>query len=304
VRYWIANTDRKWFEFLADVRPDEVNFWQPNAVRPITLSPGAPWLFKLHVREGGRIVGGAFFAHYTTMTLRFAWDAFGTANGAPSFEAFVSQVRGYSARPVDVDATAIGSSVLVEPFFLPRDLWVSPPPDWSSNLTRGKTYDLEVDEGRRVWEAVTAARQLGAPATPVSDELSGYGNPIEIRPRLGQGAFRVMVTDAYDRRCVVTGERTLPVLQAAHIKPYNLVGRHEITNGLLLRSDLHTLFDRGYLTVTPDLRMHVSRRIHDEFENGRDYYALDGRSIREPSNPSLAPSKEMLDWHASTVFRA
>lgn len=304
MRYWIANTDRKWFEFLADVRPDEVNFWQPNAVRPITLSPGAPWLFKLHVREGGRIVGGAFFAHYTTMTLRFAWDAFGTANGAPSFEAFVSQVRGYSARPVDVDATAIGSSVLVEPFFLPRDLWVSPPPDWSSNLTRGKTYDLEVDEGRRVWEAVTAARQLGAPATPVSDELSGYGNPIEIRPRLGQGAFRVMVTDAYDRRCVVTGERTLPVLQAAHIKPYNLVGRHEITNGLLLRSDLHTLFDRGYLTVTPDLRMHVSRRIHDEFENGRDYYALDGRSIREPSNPSLAPSKEMLDWHASTVFRA
>jgi putative restriction endonuclease len=83
-----------------------------------------------------------------------------------------------------------------------------------------------------------------------------------------------MVTDAYDRKCVVTGERTLPVLEAAHIKPYNLVGRHEISNGLLLRSDLHTLFDLGYMTVTPDdLRVRVSRRIHEEFENGREYYA-------------------------------
>ena len=64
----------------------------------------------------------------------------------------------------------------------------------------------------------------------------------------------------------------MPVLEAAHIKPYNLVGRHEISNGLLLRSDLHTLFDLGYMTVTPDdLRVRVSRRIHDEFENGREY---------------------------------
>ena len=303
MRYWIANTDRKWFEFLADARPDEVNFWQPNAVRPITLTEGAPWLFKLHVREGGLIVGGAFFAHYTTMTPRFAWDAFQEANGAPTFDAFVSQLRGYSARYLDVDATQIGSSVLVEPFFLPRDLWVAPPADWSSNLTRGKTYDLEVGEGRRVWELVVGARQLSSPVTPLNDEPSGYGDPIAVRPRLGQGAFRVMVTDAYDRRCVVTGERTLPVLQAAHIKPYNLVGRHDVTNGLLLRSDLHTLFDRGYVTVTPDLRMHVSRRIHDEFENGRDYYAFDGRPIREPRDPGLAPAGEMLDWHASTVFR-
>lgn len=303
MRYWIANTDRAWFEYLAGIQPDEVNFWQPNAVRPITLTEGAPWLFKLHVREGGWIVGGAFFAHYTTMTPRFAWDAFREANGAATFEALLRQIRGYSTRPVDENVSLIGSSVLVEPFFLPRDLWVEPPADWSSNLTRGKTYDLDVGEGRRIWELVAEAVRLSAPQTPVRDERRAYGNPIEVRPRLGQGAFRVMVTDAYDRRCVVTGERTLPVLEAAHIKPYSLVGRHEVNNGLLLRSDLHTLFDRGYLTVTPDLRMHVSRRIHDEFENGRDYYALEGREIRQPNNPRLAPAQELLDWHASTMFR-
>ena len=131
-----------------------------------------------------------------------------------------------------------------------------------------------------------------------------YGNPILVAPRLGQGAFRIMVTDAYERRCVVTGEKTLPVLEAAHIKPYSLVGRHELSNGLLLRSDLHTLFDLGYLTISPaDLRVHVSKRIHEEFENGREYYALDGREVRLPRSSYPQPSREMLDWHSQTVFR-
>ena len=113
-----------------------------------------------------------------------------------------------------------------------------------------------------------------------------------------------MVTDAYERRCAVTGERTLPVLQAAHIKPFNLVQRHDLSNGLLLRSDLHTLFDLGYVTVTPhDRRLRVSRRIHDEFENGRDYYALDGRHVRPPRAPFPSPSAEMLEWHGDVVFR-
>jgi len=155
--------------------------------------------------------------------------------------------------------------------------------------------------------------EIRRPAQPIADlahatsdgPTASYGSPLLVRPRLGQGAFRVMVTDAYDRRCVVTGERTLPVLQAAHIKPYNLVGRHEISNGLLLRSDLHTLFDLGYLTVTPDdLRVRVSRRIHEEFENGREYYELDGCPIRLPQAAFEQPSREMLSWHGESVFRS
>ena len=47
-----------------------------------------------------------------------------------------------------------------------------------------------------------------------------FGEPHLIRPRLGQGAFRVLVTDIYRRRCAVTQERTLPALEAAHIRPY------------------------------------------------------------------------------------
>jgi putative restriction endonuclease len=306
VRYWVANTDREWFEFLAARAPlDEVNFWAPNKVPAITLPQGAPWLFKFHVRNGGWIVGGAFFAHYTTITLRFAWEAFHADNGADTFSEFIRQVGKYSERTLDPDLTTIGSTVLVEPFFLPRELWIEPPADWSTNLTRGKSYDSAVGEGQVLWDRVqsTLAALSPAPGPAVTDvPTPAYGPPVLFRPRLGQGAFRVMVTDAYERRCVVTGERTLPVLEAAHIRPYAQNGPHEVSNGLLLRSDLHTLFDRGYLTVTPDKRVRVSRRIHEEFENGRNYYGLDGQEIRLPIAPHVPPSRELLEWHADTIF--
>jgi putative restriction endonuclease len=112
------------------------------------------------------------------------------------------------------------------------------------------------------------------------------------------------VTDTYQRRCTITGERTLPVLQAAHIRPYAAGGPHEVTNGLLLRSDLHTLFDRGYVTITPEYRLEVSRRIRQEFENGRDYYAFSGRKIVLPGACGAHPDPALLGWHNRHVFRS
>ena len=102
----------------------------------------------------------------------------------------------------------------------------------------------------------------------------------------------------------MTNERTLPVLEAAHIRPYANGGTHEIANGLCLRTDLHRLFDRGYIGIDPDdHRIMVSKRIREEFENGRDYYELHGRSISLPSQAHALPSRESLLFHASSVFR-
>ena len=122
-------------------------------------------------------------------------------------------------------------------------------------------------------------------------------------PRLGQGAFRVLVTDVYGRRCAVTQERTLPALEAAHIRPYGDGGAHEARNGMLLRRDIHSLFDAGYVTVTPDLDFEVSRRIKEEFENGRHYYALHGNRISAPEDASLRPDPDALTWHNEHCFR-
>ena len=102
----------------------------------------------------------------------------------------------------------------------------------------------------RVW-AECRERAEDVPAVnTVSDTLGAragadrYGALQLVRPRLGQGAFRVAVTDAYDRACAVTGEHSLPVLEAAHIKPFAENGPHEVVNGVLLRAEPPRVFRR------------------------------------------------------------
>ena len=96
------------------------------------------------------------------------------------------------------------------------------------------------------------------------------------------------------------GERTLPVLEAAHIQPYSDEGPHEIKNGLLLRSDLHRLFDAHFLTIDPDdRRILVSSRIREVWENGREYYVLHGKNLRAPIDPAALPSDQYLRYHAN-----
>ena len=141
-------------------------------------------------------------------------------------------------------------------------------------------------------------------ATVAAIESHGFGKPTVILPRLGQGSFRIVVTEAYERRCALTGERTLPVLDAAHIKQYSVLQRHEVSNGLLMRSDLHRLFDEGYITIDPsDRRIVISRRIREEFENGKEYYRLDGQILRDPIHSAYRPLSENLDYHARIIFR-
>jgi putative restriction endonuclease len=92
------------------------------------------------------------------------------------------------------------------------------------------------------------------------------------------------------------------VLEAAHIKPYSCGGEHSVANGLALRSDIHRLFDRGYVTVDGDHRLVVGRRLKDDFENGRSYYGLHGQMLALPDSLLMRPSQPELDWHREQVF--
>lgn len=130
-----------------------------------------------------------------------------------------------------------------------------------------------------------------------------YGTSQLVAPRLGQGSFRAAVLDAYGGRCAITGDRVVHVLQAAHIRSFSRGGPHLVRNGLLLRSDLHTLFDRGYLTVTSDYRLAVSLALRDEFNNGREYLAMSGNDLGIPVHPDDHPDRGFLAWHANEVFR-
>ena len=304
MRYWIGITDWDWFTFLRARQPlDEVNFWQPSAARaPVALERGAAFLFKLHASHGGHIVGGGFFVRYTALPAHLTWDTFREENGASTYSEMLTRIQRYRRRPIDPYADQVGCLVLVQPFFFEESDWISAPAGWAKNIVQGKTYDSEAGEGQRVWDDV----QLRLSAAGNADHAIAedrYGPPILVHPRLGQGAFRVEVLEAYARRCAVTGERTLPVLDAAHIRPYADLGPHRVENGLLLRKDLHALFDAGYVTVTPSFELRVSPQIREQFENGRDYYAFHGKELRLPSAPAMRPSTEFLEWHGAERFR-
>jgi len=73
---------------------------------------------------------------------------------------------------------------------------------------------------------------------------------------------------------------------------------------LLLRSDLHRLFDRGYLTVTPQHHLEVSQRLKQHFDNGKSYYPFHGKKISLPTKPPDVPSAEYLSWHNDNIFQA
>ena len=137
----------------------------------------------------------------------------------------------------------------------------------------------------------------------VQDLAERFGTPQLFLPRLGQGSFRIAVMQAYERACAVTTEHSLPTLDAAHIKPYSDGGEHMVSNGLLLRSDIHRLFDKGYVTVTQDLRFEVSRRLKEDFHNGKSYYSLQGSEIHVPSGNADRPDTAMLSWHNRNRFR-
>ncbi len=306
-------TDKNWFDFLrAQPVLDEANFWQPAGPRPLKrLKPGDPVFFKHHKEDGGAIAGLGFYASFSASQVWLAWDAFGPKNGAPDYPTFCrmigSRQRKLGVARGRIDDVQIGCIMLASPVFFSASAWVAGPKDWADPIVTGKYYDLDAGEGARIWQEcqqrLPAQTLISEGSVPSVPETERYGNPIMVKPRRGQGIFRLDVTAAYTHACAVTGEHSLPALEAAHIRPYADGGTHEIENGLLLRSDIHRLFDKGYLAVTPDHRFLVGKGLKDDFSNGHSYYPLNGKEIRLPAAVFQHPNAKLLQWHLENKFR-
>lgn len=301
MRFWVGVTDQDWFEHLRALAPDEVNFWQPSAGRrAVRLEAGAPFLFKLHAPRN-YVVGGGFYVRYSALPARLAWEAFGAKNGVQDYAQLRRRVERYRTTASAGDPV-IGCNILNAPVFLEEKDWVPVPESWAPNTQQGRTFDTAENDGLRLWNAI-GVHLLRKTLDTQQVDAPRLGAEYLTRARLGQGAFRVLVTEAYDRRCAITGERTLPVLETAHIKPFAQTGPHVVSNGLLLRSDLHILFDDGYVTVTDGYLVEVSNRIKEQFENGREYYQYRGMQLKKlPDGADDRPAGDLLRWHNEHVY--
>ena len=307
MRGYVAVTDPGWYERLSRTPgPKDANFWRPSARPFARLERGTPFLFKLKAPHNA-IAGFGYFAGFTILPDWLAWETFGEANGVDSLAALRARLsRIQEGARIQADPGGrIGCCLIAEACLFPRASWVPTPNDWSPRTQTGAGYDLSRGEGLRVWAACLerAAAPVVGEVLVAREPVARYGAPTLHVPRLGQGIFRVQVLDAYGRACAVTSEHSLPVLEAAHIKPYASGGEHAVPNGLSLRTDLHRLFDRGYVTIDEEQRFAVGRRLKDDFENGRSYYPLHGQAIRLPDRVEERPSPRWLDWHMGEKFR-
>jgi len=119
----------------------------------------------------------------------------------------------------------IGCLMIAEPTFFGPHEWVKAPSDFHPSIQQGTTYDLGQGEGKRLWEECLS-RARSRRAVELMEEARRYGTPMTVLPRLGQGIFRISVTDAYGRACAVTTEHSLPALVCRQPGVETLVNPH------------------------------------------------------------------------------
>lgn len=148
---------------------------------------------------------------------------------------------------------------------------------------------------------VLLIRQAVADANPSAGREDMNGDEVQpphlpetvlraIKERRGQAAFRARLLVAYGGRCAMTGCNAEPALEAAHILEYSATSSQEVTNGLLLRANVHTLFDLQLIQIEPEeLRIHL-----DDCLQESSYARLHARKLRLPERPMDRPSKDAL----------
>lgn len=305
MKAYVGVTDGDWVRHLAAAGADEVNFWRPGGERAFrVLQIGEPLFFKLHAPDN-RVVGGGFFSGFAALRVSEAWRYFGEANGAATLDEMRVRVARYRREHLaSSDDPQIGCVFIRDACFFTPDEFADHPPDFAASIVQGKSYGLAAYSdyfGPLLARLTGAAPRLDATWTR---EGAIFGDPRLMTPRLGQRSFQGVVLSAYQGRCAVTGDKIRPVLQAAHVRPVTQGGEHRLDNGILLRSDVHTLFDAGYLGVDTHHRLLVSPRLRDEFGNGEEFYSKAREPIAVPSRRVDRPNREFLEWHLDEIFKA
>jgi putative restriction endonuclease len=302
VSLYVANTDNDWFDYLS-TQADlvEVNFWQPGGKAFHAIRPGELFVFRLKSPRD-KIGGFGVLSNSSILPLQIAWETFNRSNGASSYGELRAAIARYRSDEEVGPTTNIGCRILVEPVFFPPHLWMDLPSSWSKNIVGGKRYSTDEADGLRLWNELQDMARRGPAPIGFSEPIARYGKPTLIAPRLGQGAFRIAVTEAYRRQCAVSEGKVLPALDAAHIRPYADGGSHIKTNGVLFRKDIHSIFDAGYATIDTDYRFVVSKKVKEIFDNGEEYRRLDGKVLHLPDHKADWPDTDFLRWHKNERF--
>jgi putative restriction endonuclease len=267
----LALTDVEWFKYLREWQPPIINFWTPTAWVVNKINPGDVFYFFL--KSPYRRVGGyATFVYSVRFTLADAWKKFAIGNGEASLDRVLERLRSIN-KAIDPDSM-IGCIILKDAVYF-RDK------DFIAAEELGTTFS----QGIQKFKYLTgAACEENRDSVVVREHLRreySYG-----RARVASGPFRDTLLNIYGK-CTVTGADYPLVLRAARIDPDSQDNNPR--NGLLLRSDIHTLFSANLLTVGEDYRVKLSQILEST-----SYEGLEGKGIYLPKDPKLYPLQEAL----------
>lgn len=278
----VAATDSSWFHYLKlNHFIDQVNFWSPGSMSFKALKPGEHLVFKL---KGSEDLAGGYgvFEEYKYQSLDETWNEFGRRNGFDRKEDFVKVIEDYKKKmDIQTDTNECGCIILSDVVFWDNPVKLS---DYGIVFKKSTVRYAKYDAPFPFAEATS--RQNGFSLVNTTKKKKASHTVTE---REGQGQFHAEVCVAYGHKCCISGERTPELLQAAHIQDYINKDSNHIQNGLLLRVDLHTLFDNGLLFIDDNYMVHVSPLV-----TSQEYRKYDGKIIALPKDTSAWPSQEAL----------
>ena len=267
----------------------------------MSWAPGELFFFKTHYPHN-RLVGGGLFSDSARLRVSEAWEFFGEASGVASVKEMRARIDRYRRIPIGIgEDPVIGCLFVRDVRFFPGNRAADPPVQFARNIVQGKSYDL-ADPSVAPYFADLLQLLLGASveldfSQPWHRPGPVLGDPRLAPYRLGQQSFKAVVLDAYHRRCAISGTHIPPVLQAAHIRPVKNGGEHRLDDGLLPRSDIHILFDRGYLGVDPATVCLSARACERTSATATSSTPKPDRSLSYPNTGSTGPGES--SWNGT-----
>jgi len=286
----ISPTDIDWFNFIkANSFVSEVNFWTPTSWNISRLKPGDKFYFMLKapIRKIG---GGGTFKEYIDLSIEKAWNRFGLKNGCANKRELIDRLNRYRTKRSTEEGISsegkIGCIILQDVEVWDEDKYVDLK-DTSISFPDQVVKIKYFTEGDVFLATPSVSKSTNF--MPLPSGIFKEGSTATITARKGQGSFKGMIAKVYGNACCISQEATPELLEAAHIQPYFNESSHHSQNGLLLRVDLHKLFDNGLLYIDSDYIIHISPYLKSDY-----YRNFHGETIRLPKNKSDWPSVEAL----------
>lgn len=268
------------------------------------LSAGS--LVLLFREKDGRymIIGGGYFLGWGSTSIKEAWDLYGVRNGAETYDDFVHEVelRGGNKE------TTLSSAKLMHTFIFNQSDYVNIPDELNGLLESKQHFKISNTEpaGRYIATRVLENREyyIGLDG---NDWQGMYYVASHRNSKSYMAAFHARVLDAYKYQCALTGVKARPVLMIAHIQPFYDTLFQSVSNGVVLRSDIYSMFKAGYITfVYNEKGDKLIAKVSDTVvaAGGADYKRFDGKELMLPEDRSFWPNKKYILWHNRKCFES